>query len=216
MFGWKKDRDYQGKADPGVTPWDFGKDELATRPIEPRVDIPATGPPVNGPRLAPGGMLRRFADAAGPAAVRRPDVQPVGDDGKRLIVGRDIVLTGEIKACDRLVIEGRVEAALSNIRAVEIAPSGRLKGAAQVDTADIAGSYEGDLTVQQKLHIRATGRVHGQIRYGSIEIERGGRIGGQVEALANEIPAVDAVEAPAMRARVGVDEIIEEETEDAE
>lgn len=215
MFGWKKDRDYQGKADPGITPWDFGKDELPTRPIEPRVNIPATGPPVNGPRLAPGGMLRRFADAAGPAAVRRPDVQPVGDDGKRLIVGRDIVLTGEIKACDRLVIEGRVEAALSNIRAVEIAPSGRMKGAAQVDTADIAGSYEGDLTVQQKLHIRATGRVHGQIRYGSIEIERGGRIGGQVEALANETPVLDAAEPRAMRAQVGVDEL-EEETEDAE
>jgi cytoskeletal protein CcmA (bactofilin family) len=221
MFGWKKDRDYQGKADPGVTPWDFGKDELPTRPIEPRVDIPVSGPPVagppvTGPRLVPGGMLRRFADAAGPPAVRRPDVQPVGDDGKRLIVGRDIVLTGEIKACDRLVIEGRVEAALSNIRAVEIAPSGRLKGAAQVDTADIAGSYEGDLTVQQKLHIRATGRVHGQIRYGSIEIERGGRIGGQVEALANETPALDAAEPPSTRARVGVDEMIEEETEDAE
>jgi cytoskeletal protein CcmA (bactofilin family) len=210
MFGWKKDRDYQGKPDLGVTPWDFGKDELPTRPIEPRVEVP-----VNGPRLAPGGMLRRFADAAGPAAVRRPEVQPVGDDGKRLIVGRDIVLTGEIKACDRLVIEGRVEAALSNIRAVEIAPSGRLKGAAQVDTADIAGSYEGELTVQQKLHIRATGRVHGQIRYGSIEIERGGRIGGHVEALASETATLDAAEPPAARSQVGVDEL-EEETEDAE
>jgi cytoskeletal protein CcmA (bactofilin family) len=210
MFGWKKDRDYQGKADVGVTPWDFGKDELPTRPIEPRVEVP-----VNGPRLAPGGMLRRFADAAGPPTVRRPEVQPVGDDGKRLIVGRDIVLTGEIKACDRLVIEGRVEAALSNIRAVEIAPSGRLKGAAQVDTADIAGSYEGELTVQQKLHIRATGRVHGQIRYGSIEIERGGRIGGHVEALASENATLDAAEPPAARSQVGVDEL-EEETEDAE
>lgn len=220
MFGWKKDRDYQGKVDPGVTPWDFGKDELPTRPIEPRVEIPVSGPPVagppvTGPRLAPGGMLRRFADAAGPAAVRRPDVQPVGDDGKRLIVGRDIVLTGEIKACDRLVIEGRVEAALSNIRAVEITPSGRLKGAAQVDTADIAGSYEGELTVQQKLHIRPTGRVYGQIRYGSIEIERGGRIGGHVEALANDAANLDAVETPAARSQVGVDEL-EEETEDAE
>jgi cytoskeletal protein CcmA (bactofilin family) len=215
MFGWKKDRDYQGKADPGVTPWDFGKDELPTRPIEPRVDIPVSGSPVPGPRLAPGGMLRRFADAAGPAAVRRPEAQRVGDDGKRLIVGRDIVLTGEIKACDRLVIEGRVEAALSNIRAVEIAPSGRLKGAAHVDTADIAGSYEGELTVQQKLHIRATGRVHGQIRYGSIEIERGGRIGGHVEALASETATLDAPEPATARSQVGVDEL-EEETEDAE
>lgn len=207
MFGWKKDRDYQDRHDMDVTPWELGKQELPQRQLERRVDVPLTGA-----RPSAGGMARRLAEVVGPAA-RRSDVQPAGDDSKRLIVGRDIVLTGEIKACDRLVVEGRVEAALSDIRTVEITPSGLLKGAAQVDSADIAGSYEGDLTVQQNLHIRATGRVHGQIRYGSIEIERGGRIGGQVEALAGDTAARSAPEVPATTPRVQVDV---DETEDAE
>jgi cytoskeletal protein CcmA (bactofilin family) len=206
MFGWKKDRDYQDRLDMEVTPWELGKQE-PQRHMEPRVDLPLTGA-----RPAVGGMARRLAEVVGPAA-RRSDVQPVADDSKRLIVGRDIVLTGEIKACDRLVVEGRVEAALSDIRTVEITSSGVLKGAAQVDTADIAGSYEGELTVQRNLHIRATGRVHGHIRYGSIEIERGGRIGGEVEALAGEPAASSTPEVPATTPRVQVDV---DETEDAE
>jgi cytoskeletal protein CcmA (bactofilin family) len=210
MFGWKKDRDYRERLDMEVTPWELGKQDVPPRPIEPRVDVPLTGarPPV-------GGMARRLAEVVGPTARRtelRPAV-PAADEGKRLIVGRDIVLTGEIKACDRLVVEGRVEAALSDIRTVEITSSGVLKGAAQVDSADIAGSYEGDLTVQHNLHIRATGRVHGHVRYGSIEIERGGRIGGQVEALAKEPVVVRPPEAPATTPRIQVDV---DETEDAE
>ena len=207
MFGWKKDRDYHERLDMEVTPWELGKQDLSQRHLEPRVDVPPTGL-----RPAAGGMARRLAEVVGPAA-RRSDAQPVADGGKRLIVGRDIVLTGEIKACDRLVVEGRVEASLSDIRTVEVTPSGVLKGAAQVDTADIAGSYEGDLTVQRSLHIRATGRVHGQIRYGAIEIERGGRISGQVEALAGQPAITSTPELPVSTPRVQVDV---DETEDAE
>ena len=32
------------------------------------------------------------------------------NEGKKLIVGRDIILSGRITSCDKLVVEGRVEA----------------------------------------------------------------------------------------------------------
>ncbi len=117
---------------------------------------------------------------------RRPDVKPApaGDnEGKKLIVGREIVLTGEIRACDRLVVEGRVEAALTDSRSIEIAASGMFKGKAQIDTAEISGHFEGDLVVNQKLMIHSSGRVSGNIRYGQIEIARGGIICGQIDVL---------------------------------
>jgi cytoskeletal protein CcmA (bactofilin family) len=119
---------------------------------------------------------------------RRPEVKPApaGDnEGKKLIVGREIVLTGEIRACDRLVVEGRVEAALTDSRSIEIAASGVFKGKAQIDTADISGHFEGDLIVNQKLMIHSSGRVTGNIRYGQIEIARGGIISGQIDVLNN-------------------------------
>lgn len=104
-------------------------------------------------------------------------------DGKQLIVGRDIVLNGEITACDRLVVEGSVDAKLSNSREVEITEKGLFKGHAEVDTAIIGGYFEGTLTVRGRLSITATGRVSGDITYGEIAIEAGGQITGKIAVL---------------------------------
>jgi cytoskeletal protein CcmA (bactofilin family) len=106
---------------------------------------------------------------------------------KLLIVGPDINLSGEITACDRLVVEGSVQVTLNRTRAIEIAETGRFtNGKAEVEEAEIAGVYEGSLTVRKRLLIRTTGRVSGNVRYGEIEIERGGRLSGSIERLAEE------------------------------
>ena len=66
-------------------------------------------------------------------------VGAVGNDGdsKCLVVSREICLKGEITACDKLVVEGVVEVTLPNARAIEISPSGRFTGNADVAEADI-------------------------------------------------------------------------------
>ena len=115
------------------------------------------------------------------------------DSSRRLIVGREIELSGEISACETLVVEGRVEASLSDSQRLEIAESGSFKGDVEIDEAIVAGRFEGDLTARQRLVIRSTGRVDGNVRYGDIEINAGGRIVGHVEALeAATAPMSDA------------------------
>jgi cytoskeletal protein CcmA (bactofilin family) len=84
-------------------------------------------------------------------------------------------------------VEGKVEVALGDCRIIEIAESGLFKGAAEIQEADIRGRFEGKLTVRGRLLIRATGTVTGEIRYGEIEIERGGTILGQIGA-SNDSP----------------------------
>jgi len=101
---------------------------------------------------------------------------------RRLIVGREISLTGEITSCERLIVEGSVEANLNNCREVEIAESGLLKGTAAIEEADIRGRFEGTLTVRKRLFIRATGKVVGTIRYGQLEVECGGQVSGDVQS----------------------------------
>ena len=63
-----------------------------------------------------------------------------------------------------------------------IGEDGRLDGQGEVETADIAGSFDGTLVVRGRLLIRATGRVKGDIRFGELEIERGGQLAGDVDA----------------------------------
>jgi cytoskeletal protein CcmA (bactofilin family) len=104
-----------------------------------------------------------------------------GEGGKRLIVGQGIKLKGEISACDRLIVEGHVEVTLNDTRTVEIKPSGRFIGSCEVEQAEISGVYEGNLTVRGRLSVHASGMVTGNIHYGEIELERGGRIAGELK-----------------------------------
>lgn len=100
-----------------------------------------------------------------------------------LTVGNDILLKGEISTCDRLLIEGKVDAKISDVHTVEIAETGSFKGQAEVEDAEISGTFEGDLIVRNRLVIYATGKVSGNITYGEIEIERGGQITGAVKTI---------------------------------
>jgi cytoskeletal protein CcmA (bactofilin family) len=119
---------------------------------------------------------------------RMPDVKEreapprADDDGKRLTVGREITLSGcTIADCERLTVEGTIDATTTEGRLLEIAKGGCFKGAAVVDNAEIAGVFEGDLKVKKRLSIRASGYVVGTVRYGQLEVERGGRIDGSTE-----------------------------------
>ncbi len=102
---------------------------------------------------------------------------------KRLTVGRGINLSGEINSCDTLVVEGEVQASLDHCNAMEIAKTGVFKGSAEIVTADIAGLFDGELVVRERLILRGTGRIIGTVRYSDLEIERGGRITGTMELL---------------------------------
>jgi len=113
-----------------------------------------------------------------------PSTQQRRNDGdiRKLTVGREITLSGEITSCDKLIIEGSVEANLNNCRDVEIAESGLFKGTASIEEAEIQGRFEGNLTVRKRLLIKANGRVSGTIRYGQLEVECGGQISGDIQA----------------------------------
>ena len=47
--------------------------------------------------------------------------------------------------------------------------------------AEIAGRFEGTLSVSGKLIIRRTGVFNGQVSYGQLEIEPGGELRGRVD-----------------------------------
>ncbi len=121
-----------------------------------------------------------------PGPARRPAAGPAGGqaadaNSRKLIVGQGISLAGEITACDRLVVEGTVKVTLNQTRAIEITESGVFTdGKAEVEEAEISGTYAGELTVRGRLLIRATGRVNGTIRYGELEVERGGKLSGKL------------------------------------
>lgn len=141
-------------------------------PTQPRSsfhpDVPARTPDIPGLPTKRGGEQPRDAEMA-----------------KTLLVGSAIRLRGgEISNCERLVVEGQVEdSTLKDSKRVEILADGTFKGKASVGEATISGRFDGELTVSGRLTVRETGRISGSVRYGSIFIEPGGEIRGDMQTL---------------------------------
>ncbi len=157
------------------------------------IAIPPTRPAARPAPTSPQDPIRRPTDPI-PSAGRR--IEPMtppdqsANEGRKLVVGQDIFLSGEIKSCQKLVVEGQVESSMTECSVLQISATGLYKGSTSVDHADISGRFEGDLTVHGQLTLRATGRLVGSLRYAQMEIERGGRISGTMEEIEPSASAV--------------------------
>jgi cytoskeletal protein CcmA (bactofilin family) len=201
MFGRKKQTDDKLPeigddlaipAKPGVRPPGAAPTPAPTRP-----PAPVASRPIGSESTA------KSSEAGRPPLTPTPVKREA--ETRKLIVGREISLSGEITACDRLVVEGSVEANLANCRDIDIAESGLFKGSASIDDAEVRGRFEGTLNVRRRLLIRATGKVIGTVRYGQIEIECGGQISGEIQA-----QPIEGMEAPAATQRPSIVPVAEQ------
>ena len=99
------------------------------------------------PKDVPPAMPRRSPPTI-PSRSREFSPEPAEDrsvgsygEGKKLVVGRDISLSGKISSCEKLVVEGTVEADIADCRELEVAEGGLFKGEAKIEVAEIAGEF---------------------------------------------------------------------------
>jgi cytoskeletal protein CcmA (bactofilin family) len=151
---------------------DLGLPQRPARPLE-RATLPPNAVDLSGPDADQRVSPRRTTD---PVIGSRNK----GVDARSLLVGREVLLSGEITACDRLLIDGSFEGNLSNCQDMIIGESGVFKGFGSTENADVRGRLDGALVVHKRLLIRASGHVSGRLTYGEIEIECGGRISGEI------------------------------------
>ena len=80
------------------------------------IAIPPTRPAARPAPTSPQDPIRRPTDPI-PSAGRR--IEPMtppdqsANEGRKLVVGQDISLSGEIKSCQKLVVEGQVESSMT-------------------------------------------------------------------------------------------------------
>ncbi len=141
-------------------------------------------------RQIPSIKSRRVVDIPNPQVHERraapASVQPAETE---LRVGRNISLKGSIDDCAILTVEGTVEAAFSG-RLINVAEHGRLAGHCKVDTAEIRGRFDGELTVNKLLRVHDRGQVSGTIRYARLEVVGGGVITGEIERIPDSTEAI--------------------------
>ena len=152
---------------------------------EPKLTQSAKGPSSNNSRNTsyPPADLRQKKDfeslrGSGPVEQKEGANSPISELTGELIVGHGVVLTGAIKECRAIEIKGEVEAEIECDRLV-IEPNGQLKGSFVCEVADIGGEFSGTATVKDKVLVRSTGCLSGELSYGSIRVELGGKIRGK-------------------------------------
>ncbi len=165
------------------------------------------------------GYPAKPAETPRPAEAVKVDAAPEAltsarnEEGSKLIVGPNIKLKGaEITDCEILVVEGRVEASM-NSRDIRIAEGGVFSGKAEIDVAEVRGTFEGELTARKRLVVYATGRVNGTIRYGALMVEEGGVITGN---MAMHAAGPSLAKLPDAAAQAPVSEAVEEKAAELE
>lgn len=103
--------------------------------------------------------------------------------GRKLVIGEGITMSGEIEACDHLVVEGTVEATLKGASILDVSQAGMFFGAVEINEATIAGRFEGDITVNGRLTVRSTGTITGTVSYKELAVESGATIDGKINPL---------------------------------
>lgn len=126
--------------------------------------------------------------AARPAGAQIEDFTPQDNNpaplpADCLMIGEELNFDGAIESCDHLIVRGAAVSDIGTCHKLDISPDGNIRGTATVDEADIAGSFEGELTVHGCLRIRATGCVRGLVTYGSLAVEPGGQLLGTVRVV---------------------------------
>ena len=86
--------------------------------------------------------------------------------------------TDEIKK-KQVIIEGHVDGDVVS-EYLLIAEKGNLHGKIRVSAAEIYGSFDGDLVVDDTLIIHESGKVTGTVSYKKVEIKSGGQLNAKI------------------------------------
>jgi cytoskeletal protein CcmA (bactofilin family) len=103
-----------------------------------------------------------------------------GNKDKSIFIGAGVVFKGSINAPNQAIISGTVEGDLI-AKDVLIGAAGVVTGTTEADFIDVKGELNQSVTSKSVLIVRNTGKVTGDVTYGEIEIERGGKVKGAMK-----------------------------------
>jgi cytoskeletal protein CcmA (bactofilin family) len=94
------------------------------------------------------------------------------------VIGRGSTIEGTIHAPGAVQVDGHLEGALIADGHVAIGPTGSIIGEIVADDVALRGRVEGRICVRNHLHVAFGGSARGEVRYGTLQVDRGGVIDG--------------------------------------
>jgi cytoskeletal protein CcmA (bactofilin family) len=98
-------------------------------------------------------------------------------------------LEGSIEAEGTLIVEGSVRGTIK-CTSLEILENGRVDAKVEGENVTVAGDFEGEVICSRRLGILSTGKVLGELSYGTLSIESGGLLDGTLSKFKAEDTAI--------------------------
>ena len=101
---------------------------------------------------------------------------------QRTFLGRSVVAQGQLTSGEDLLIEGQFEGTINlEDHCLTVGPEGRVKAEVHARQVVIQGSVTGNVAAREKIEIRRTGRVVGDLVAGAVAIEEGAYFKGSID-----------------------------------
>jgi cytoskeletal protein CcmA (bactofilin family) len=106
------------------------------------------------------------------------------------LLGRSVVMHGELSASEDLLIEGQFEGTIKlQDHCLTIGTKGQVKAEVHARQVVVHGSVNGNVTAREKIEIRKTGQVLGDLVATGVAIEDGAYFKGSIEILRDGEPS---------------------------
>lgn len=104
--------------------------------------------------------------------------------GQQTVLGRSVVLKGELSGNEDLLVEGQFEGTI-NVKdhTLTVGAQGQVKSEIHARQVVIHGSVDGKVSAREKIEIRKTGNVVGDLVSAGVAIEDGAYFKGSIEIL---------------------------------
>ena len=97
-------------------------------------------------------------------------------------IGKSVVIKGELNGSEDLTIEGKVEGKIEMRQHVlTIGPNGKIKAQVFAKSVIVLGDVYGNITAADKVNIRETGTVNGDITAPRVAIDEGANFRGSID-----------------------------------
>src|ERR1051326_7686719 len=163
--------------------WD--KKPRATTPETVKLDPPPGDAPVpaevtsSQPVPEPSRMERPMPDIPAPRTTPSPAPSPGGS-----ILGRSMVLKGDFSGKEDLTVEGQFEGTIDVAEnTITVGAQGQVKSEIRARHVIVHGSVAGKIAAREKIDIRRTGNVTGDLVAAGVAIEEGAYFKGSIEIL---------------------------------
>jgi cytoskeletal protein CcmA (bactofilin family) len=100
----------------------------------------------------------------------------------KAMLGKNVIVEGHIRSQEDLIIEGEVEGTIDMAgHRLTIATNGKVRANVKVREIEVLGSIEGTIEAVEKVYIRKSAQLVGDIHSAGIIVEDGGYIKGNIE-----------------------------------